>query len=165
MTANLAEAICDVTVKRGTDPRDFALVAFGGAGGQHAAAVAREMDMKGAIFPRSASTFSAFGLLTADLKNSLAKSLMVPLRLAAPEAVEADFNDLAGRARQFLEESETASNGSMPIGGLTYAMSGSRTKWPFRSTRNAWILTRSTPISNGCTTAFTARNSATRPRS
>ena len=108
VTANLAEAIRDVTVKRGTDPRDFALVAFGGAGGQHAAAVAREMDMKGAIFPRSASTFSAFGLLTADLKNSLAKSLMVPLRLASPEAVEADFNDLAGRARQFLEESETS---------------------------------------------------------
>jgi len=72
VTANLAEAIRDVTVKRGTDPRDFVLVAFGGAGGQHAAAVAREMEMKGAIFPRNASTFSAFGLLTADLKNSVA---------------------------------------------------------------------------------------------
>ena len=68
-----------MTVKRGTDPRDFALVAFGGAGGQHAAAVAREMEMKEVVFPRNASTFSAFGLLTADLKNSAAKSLMVAL--------------------------------------------------------------------------------------
>ena len=166
VTANLAEAIRDVTVKRGTDPRDFALVAFGGAGGQHAAAVAHEMDMKGAIFPRSASTFSAFGLLTADLKNSLAKSLMVPLRLASPEAVEADFNDLAGRARQFLEEFETSvERVYADRWAVRYAMwRGESHEWPFRSTRNAWILTRSTPTSNGCTTAFTARNSATRPR-
>jgi N-methylhydantoinase A len=106
ITANLAEAIREVTVKRGTDPRDFALVAFGGAGGQHAAAVAREMEMKGAIFPRNASTFSAFGLLTADLKNSLAKSLMVPLMRVSAEAIEADFRELVERARRFLDESE-----------------------------------------------------------
>ena len=157
VTANLAEAIRDVTVKRGTDPRDFALVAFGGAGGQHAAAVAHEMDMKGAIFPRSASTFSAFGLLTADLKNSLAKSLMVPLRLASPEAVEADFNDLAGRARQFLEEFETSVE-------RVYADRWAEVRYVGQSHEVAVpidpqrvILTRSTPTSNGCTTAFTAR--------
>ncbi len=107
VTANLAEAIREVTVKRGTDPRDFALVAFGGAGGQHAAAVAREMEMKGAIFPRNASTFSAFGLLTADLKNTLAKSLMLPLARVSADAIEADFRELVGRARGFLEESES----------------------------------------------------------
>ncbi len=107
VTANLAEAIREVTVKRGTDPRDFALVAFGGAGGQHAAAVAREMEMKGAIFPRNASTFSAFGLLTADLKNTLAKSLMLPLTRVSADAIEADFRELVGRARGFLEESES----------------------------------------------------------
>ena len=106
VTADLAEAIREVTVKRGTDPRDFALVAFGGAGGQHAAAVAREMDMRGAIFPRNASTFSAFGLLTADLKNSLAKSLLVPLTRVSADAVEADFRELIRRARSFLDESD-----------------------------------------------------------
>jgi N-methylhydantoinase A len=107
VTANLAEAIRDVTVKRGTDPRDFTLVAFGGAGGQHAAAVAREMEMKGVIFPRNASTFSAFGLLTADLKNSLAKSLMIPLRGASEESIEADFRKLESSARLFLDKGET----------------------------------------------------------
>ncbi len=106
VTANLAEAIREVTVKRGTDPRDFALVAFGGAGGQHAAAVAREMEMKGAIFPRNASTFSAFGLLTADLKNTLAKSLMVPLTRVPAEAIDADFRELVEGARRFLDDSE-----------------------------------------------------------
>jgi N-methylhydantoinase A len=108
VTANLAEAIREVTVKRGTDPRDFALVAFGGAGGQHAAAVAREMDMKSVIFPRNASTFSAFGLLTADLKNSAAKSLMVPLSRAVAGEVEGDFRALEKAARGFLDMSETS---------------------------------------------------------
>jgi N-methylhydantoinase A len=107
VTANLAEAIRDVTVKRGTDPRDFSLVAFGGAGGQHAAAVAREMEMKSVIFPRNASTFSAFGLLTADLKNSVAKSVMMPLGHASKQSVDADFGQLENGARHFLEKSET----------------------------------------------------------
>jgi N-methylhydantoinase A len=106
VTANLAEAIREVTVKRGTDPRDFALLAFGGAGGQHAAAVAREVEMSGVIFPRNASTFSAFGLLTADLKNSVAKSLMIPIRRASEAVVEADFAALEDRAGQFLSEGE-----------------------------------------------------------
>jgi N-methylhydantoinase A len=108
VTANLAEAIREVTVKRGNDPRDFALVAFGGAGGQHAAAVAREMDMESVIFPRNASTFSAFGLLTADLKNSAAKSLMVPLSRAVAGDVEEDFRALEKAARGFLDKSETS---------------------------------------------------------
>lgn len=106
VTANLAEAIREVTVKRGTDPRDFSLVAFGGAGGQHAATVAREMEMKGAIFPRNASTFSAFGMLTADLKNSVAKSLIVPLLQASEKSLEADFRELERNARRFLGRDE-----------------------------------------------------------
>ena len=108
VTANIAEAIREVTVKRGTDPRDFALVAFGGAGGQHAAAVASEMEMKEVVFPRNASTFSAFGLLTADLKNSAAKSLMVALSRANEETIEQDFRGLESTAREFLDNSKTA---------------------------------------------------------
>jgi N-methylhydantoinase A len=105
VTANLAEAIRAVTVKRGTDPRDFTLVAFGGAGGQHAAAVAREMEMRGAVFPRNASTFSAFGLLTANLKNSAAKSIMVLMDLASEKLIEDDFRKLESNARTFLDKS------------------------------------------------------------
>jgi N-methylhydantoinase A len=107
VTASLSEAIREVTVKRGTDPRDFTLLAFGGAGGQHAAAVAREMEMKGAVFPRNASTLSAFGMLTADLKNTLAKSLMTPLARASADQIDADFSELINRGRRFLEDSES----------------------------------------------------------
>ena len=117
VTANIAEAIREVTVKRGTDPRDFALVAFGGAGGQHAAAVAREMEMKGAIFPRNASTFSAFGLLTADLKNSARQEPDGP----AAGAGEDDKSRFprAGRPPALPRRQRPRSNGSMPTGGRT----------------------------------------------
>lgn len=104
VTASLAEAIREVTVKRGTDPRDFALLAFGGAGGQHAAMVAREMEMESVIFPRNASTFSAFGMLTADLKNSAAKSIMTPICKASESVLETDFRQLESDARLFLED-------------------------------------------------------------
>jgi N-methylhydantoinase A len=103
VTAHMAEAIREVTVKRGTDPRDFTLVPFGGAGGQHAAAVAREMEMRHVLFQRNASTLSAFGLLTADLKNTSAKSLMAPLPGVAADQLEADFAQLERSARTFLD--------------------------------------------------------------
>jgi N-methylhydantoinase A len=106
VTANMAEAIREVTVKRGTDPRDFTLVPFGGAGGQHAAAVAREMEIGHVLFPRNASTLSAFGLLTADLKNTAAKSLMAPLARASSESLEADYASLERSAKTFLEGEE-----------------------------------------------------------
>ena len=61
--------------------------------------------MKGAIFPRNASTFSAFGLLTANLKNSAARSLMVPLDEASETAIEDDFRKLESSARTFLDKS------------------------------------------------------------
>src|SRR5262249_5617876 len=73
-----------------------------------AAAVAREMDMNSVIFPRNASTFSAFGLLTADLKNSAAKSLMVPMARAVAGEVERDFNELERGSRGFLENSDSS---------------------------------------------------------
>ncbi len=108
VNANVAEAIREVTVKRGTDPRDFTLVAFGGAGGQHAAAVAREMEMRAVLFPRNASTLSAFGLLAADLKNTAAKSLMAPVARLAPDKLEEDYQELERSARVFLDREDSA---------------------------------------------------------
>ncbi len=66
--ASLAREIRRVTVERGNDPADFALVAFGGAGPLQAPAVAEEMDMETVIVPRSPGVFSARGLLIADVR-------------------------------------------------------------------------------------------------
>ncbi|WP_129113618.1 hydantoinase/oxoprolinase family protein [Halegenticoccus tardaugens] len=66
--ASLAREIRRVTVERGNDPADFALVAFGGAGPLQAPAAAAEMDMETVIIPRNPGVFSARGLLIADVR-------------------------------------------------------------------------------------------------
>ncbi len=68
VNATMAAAIRQRTVERGIDPRDFHLVSFGGAGGQHAVAVANELGIANVVFAPQASTFSAMGMLTADLR-------------------------------------------------------------------------------------------------
>jgi N-methylhydantoinase A len=65
---NVANAIRMVSIERGHDPRRFALVAFGGAGPLHAAAIARKLDIPKVVVPPFPGNFSAFGLLMADLR-------------------------------------------------------------------------------------------------
>jgi N-methylhydantoinase A/oxoprolinase/acetone carboxylase beta subunit len=64
--ANMERAIRVVSVERGYDPRDFALVAFGGSGGLHACEIARELGMHTVIVPEQAGALSALGMLMAD---------------------------------------------------------------------------------------------------
>jgi N-methylhydantoinase A/oxoprolinase/acetone carboxylase beta subunit len=64
--ANMERAIRVVSVERGHDPRDFALVAFGGCGGLHACEIARELGMRAVIVPQYAGALSALGMLMAD---------------------------------------------------------------------------------------------------
>ena len=72
--AVMADAIRLRTVFAGLDPRDFTLVSFGGAGGLHCAAVARELGISRVVIPRNASVFSAFGLVSTDITYTAAKS-------------------------------------------------------------------------------------------
>lgn len=69
--------------ERGLDPEDFALVSFGGAAGLHAVDVAAELGMRKVIFPRSASTFSAYGMLWCDVLHDVARSSIEPFTNAA----------------------------------------------------------------------------------
>jgi N-methylhydantoinase A len=64
--ANMERAIRVVSVERGYDPRDFALVAFGGSGGLHACEIARELGIRTVIVPEHAGALSALGMLVAD---------------------------------------------------------------------------------------------------
>src|SRR5581483_1858175 len=65
---NMSNAIRYVSAKRGYDPRDFALLAIGGAGAIHAGPQAEDLGIRTIIVPRAAATFSAFGDALADLK-------------------------------------------------------------------------------------------------
>lgn len=76
----MANAIRQVTISKGRDPRDFALMAFGGAAGIHAASQARELGIRRVYVPKYASVFSAFGCLIADIKITRASSLLCRLQ-------------------------------------------------------------------------------------
>ena len=80
-----------VSVERGLDPRDFALVAFGGAGALHACALAEELEIGTVLVPEAAGVLSALGLALSDERRDTVRSLVVPLAGAAlPVDGEAD---------------------------------------------------------------------------
>jgi len=77
--ANMMRAIRAVSVERGRDPRQFALLAFGGNGGLFAASIARELGIERVIVPPMPGLFSAFGLLVADTEHHASQSLRMRL--------------------------------------------------------------------------------------
>jgi N-methylhydantoinase A/oxoprolinase/acetone carboxylase beta subunit/N-methylhydantoinase B/oxoprolinase/acetone carboxylase alpha subunit len=104
VTAKLAGAIKLSLFERGLDPRDFALMSFGGAGGLHACEAAAELGMARVIFPRDPSTFSAHGILQSDIVQDLAKARIVPLRAANAAIISADMAALATEGRKLVGE-------------------------------------------------------------
>ncbi|MEQ8514183.1 MAG: hydantoinase/oxoprolinase family protein [Chromatocurvus sp.] len=72
--AAMADAMRTITVKEGVDPRDFTLVAFGGAGPMAAVFLAEELDIGEVLIPRFPGTFSAWGMLQTDLRHDLTAS-------------------------------------------------------------------------------------------
>jgi N-methylhydantoinase A len=79
INAQMAEGIRLVTIQRGFDPRDFALVALGGAGPLHAAALARELGIRRIVVPRHPGVLSAAGLLAAPVEHEVSASFARPL--------------------------------------------------------------------------------------
>ncbi|MGH7044873.1 MAG: hydantoinase/oxoprolinase family protein [Stellaceae bacterium] len=74
VNTSMAEGVRLVSVRRGVDPRRFALLAFGGASGLHATAVARALDLERVIVPRTAAVLSAWGMLATDLRFEVART-------------------------------------------------------------------------------------------
>ncbi len=101
-TATMRRAVRAVSVERGRDPRGHTLVAFGGAGGIHAAALAAEMDMDEVVVPVAAGLFSSLGLLFADTAASRMAALRIPLSDGATGAIDAQAALLAEAASQEL---------------------------------------------------------------
>ena len=93
VNAEMLHALWLVSVERGHDPRDFVLVAFGGAGPLHACALAEELEMRTVLVPDGAGVLSALGLVTSDERRDRVRSYIVPLRDAGelPREGEADL--------------------------------------------------------------------------
>ncbi len=79
VNANMCEALRMVSIERGLDPRDFSLVAFGGAGPLHAVALAAELAIPEVIIPPAPGAFSALGLVASDVKRDYSRTLYADL--------------------------------------------------------------------------------------
>ena len=99
--ANMERALRVISVERGHDPRDFALISFGGAGGLHAADLARALGMACVIVPQNPGGFSALGALLSDIVKDGSQSVLLPVPGTArgPKVV-------MGRLSEFVKDLE-----------------------------------------------------------
>jgi N-methylhydantoinase A len=106
VTANMARAIRVISVQRGHDPRDYTLIAFGGAGPLHAARLARELDIRRILVPRSPGILCAMGLLLTDLRADFAATRLVPLARETLRHIEIAFATLDRRAEAWFAQEQ-----------------------------------------------------------
>src|SRR3954469_22104354 len=102
--AEMGRALRVISVERGLDPRDFALVAFGGAGGMHACALAEELGMRRVLMPRAGGVLSALGLAISDVRRDYVRPLLCSLD--ETRRLEDPFAEMEKAAREDLEDPE-----------------------------------------------------------
>jgi N-methylhydantoinase A len=103
VNANLGAAIRLSLFEKGVDPREFTMIAFGGAAGLHAVAVAEETGIRRVVFPQNASTLSAYGILHSDLIHDLVRSRVLDAKPESLGAIEPLLENLIADARARLD--------------------------------------------------------------
>src|SRR4051794_10855201 len=98
----MARAVRVMTVERGVDPRELALLAFGGAGPLHGAAIAEELDMRTVLVPGASGVLSAVGLIAAERRRDLVESVLLAGDDLTTEAIAEVVERLAERGREEL---------------------------------------------------------------
>jgi N-methylhydantoinase A len=98
----MALAVRSITTERGLDPRDYALVAYGGGGPLHAVAIARELGIPRVIVPPAPSTFSAWGMLATDLRHDLVRTVLEPLERTDAAWAEARYREMEAEIAAIL---------------------------------------------------------------
>jgi len=104
-SATMEKALRVISVERGYDPRDFTLICYGGAGGLHAADLARSLGLPAVIIPQNPGAFSALGILLSDVVRDVSQSVLLPVPVGERSQVRAllsridhHFSDLHRRA-------------------------------------------------------------------
>ena len=108
VTANMARAIRVISVQRGHDPRDYTLMAFGGAGPLHAARLAKELEIGRVLVPANPGILCAMGLLLTDLRADFALTRLLPATEASTADVAEAFAALSQRAERWFEHEAIA---------------------------------------------------------
>ena len=101
--ARMVSAIKEISIAKGYDPRDFVLLAYGGAGPMHGALVASELDVDHIVIPPSPGNFSAFGCLVSDLQITRTRTLLVETRRGEWSTVAEAFAVLEREGRAELK--------------------------------------------------------------
>ncbi len=96
--ANMTTALRLVSTNKGYDPRDFALMAFGGGGAMHAVALAEELKVPRVIIPVNSSVFSAWGMLLTDLRRDYIRTRLTLLQPDSIETVRSVFAEIEAEA-------------------------------------------------------------------
>jgi N-methylhydantoinase A len=102
VNTNMERALRHISVERGFDPRDFVLIPFGGAGGLHAAALARALQIPRVLLPSSPGALSAIGVITADVVKDQSRTVML-----------AAARDIESKLERIFCEMERAARGSL----------------------------------------------------
>ena len=129
INARMADAMRTITVKQGIDPREYSLVAFGGAGPMHAVWLAEELEIREVIVPWSPGTFSAWGMLQTDMRHDVVQSFYRPVAeldgvdvRAVLDALEEEGATLLEREGIDADERYSARSADMRYVGQEYTV-------------------------------------------
>jgi N-methylhydantoinase A len=104
VTANMERALRHISVERGHDPRDFALMPFGGAGGLHAVDLARALRIPRVVVPTSPGALSALGVLEADVVKEQSRTVMLEASGGVENKLVSVFREIEKEARRTLRD-------------------------------------------------------------
>jgi N-methylhydantoinase A len=104
--AEMVRALRVMTVERGVDPRELALLCFGGAGGLHAADIAEELGMTKILCPRASGVLAALGLVVSERRRDAQRSVLLAGDELTDDALKRESDQLAERAREQLADPE-----------------------------------------------------------
>lgn len=104
VNSNMARAIRVVSVERGYDPREFVLVAFGGAGALHAVNVAKDLGINNVMIPSYPGILCAVGLLVSDIRSDYVKTSISDFKSENIDIMNAKFKELVEESNKWLDE-------------------------------------------------------------
>ncbi len=120
--AEMTRALRIISVERGLDPREFALLAFGGAGGMHACALAEELGMQTVLVPRGGGVLSALGLAISDIRRDYVSPYLSPLGDVDAEEFERRFARMERSAGGELTDPEHTRRADLRYGGQSFEL-------------------------------------------
>ncbi|MDQ3302357.1 MAG: hydantoinase/oxoprolinase family protein [Actinomycetota bacterium] len=120
--AEMARALRVISVERGLDPREFALLAFGGAGGLHACSLAEELGIKTVLVPHAGGVLSALGLAISDLRRDYVRPYLIALSEVDEREFEERFEEMEGSASEDLEKPELTRRADLRYRGQSFEL-------------------------------------------